>query len=204
MFVTPALAQDHTPGTDHSAPPNAVPVMPTNAETVAAEPGHGDAPFPPMNPEYFASQLLWLAITFGVFYYVLSKTIIPRIGEIIENRENRIATDLMAAERMRADADEAQAAYEQELATARENSQKIALTARDDARADADLQRKRIEAELDGKLESAQARIAEIKTKALADVDAIAEDAADAILTELTGQQVPREDVSRAVRAVQA
>lgn len=205
MFVTPALAQDHTPGTDHSAPPNAVPVMPTNAETVATEHGaHEGAPFPPMNPEYFASQLLWLAITFGVFYYVLSKTIIPRIAEIIENRQGRITADLSAAERMRADADEAQAAYEQELAAARANSQRIAQDARDGARTDADLQRKRIEAELDGKLESAQARIAEIKAKALADVDAIAEDAAEAIVAELTGQPASREDVSRAVRSVQA
>lgn len=204
MFVTQALAQDHTTGTDHSAPPNAVPVMPTNAETVAHEGGHEAGPFPPMNPEYFASQLLWLAITFGVFYYVLSKVIIPRIAEILENRQGRLVADLSAAERMRADADEAQAAYEQELSSARENSHRIAMEARDAARSDAELQRKRIEAELDGRLESAQARIDEIKTKALADVDAIAEDATDAILTELTGEQAPREDVSRAVRAARA
>ena len=44
------------------------------------------------------------------------------------------------------------------------------------------------------------ARIADIKAKALADVGAIAEDAAEAILTELTGKDVSREDVANAVR----
>ena len=43
-------------------------------------------------------------------------------------------------------------------------------------------------------------RQADIKAKALADVGAIAEDAAEAILTELTGKDVSREDVANAVR----
>lgn len=165
---------------------------------------HAEAPFPPLNPEFFASQILWLALTFGVFYYVLSKTIVPRIAEMLENRRERIALDLEAAERMRSDADEAQAAYEQELTEARERSHKIALDARDAARADADAERKRITADLDTRLETAQARIADIKNQALADVGTIAEDAAEAILIELTGTDVSRDDVAQAVRSVRS
>jgi len=202
MYVTPASAQVYTPEAGATLPEAVTP--PTSVAVGVPEHSQVEGAFPPMNPEFFASQILWLAITFGVFYYVLSKAIIPRMSQVLDDRRARIDKDLLAAESMRADADEAQAAYEQELAAARANSQRIAQDARDGARTDADLQRKRIEAELDGKLESAQARIAEIKAKALADVDAIAEDAAEAIVAELTGQPASREDVSRAVRSVQA
>ncbi|WP_062113491.1 F0F1 ATP synthase subunit B [Aureimonas sp. AU40] len=202
MFVTQAFAQVQSP--DAGPTLMETPVPPTG-EAISVEPGHHEeAGFPPMNPEFFASQILWLAITFGVFYYVLSKTIVPRISTVLENRRERIALDLQAAERMRLDADEAQAAYEQELASARKNSARIATEARDKARADADAQRKTIEAELDGRLESAQARIAEVKMRALADVGTIAEDAAEAILNDIAGLGVSREDVSHAVRSVRS
>jgi F-type H+-transporting ATPase subunit b len=205
MFVTQAFAQTEAPGAEHGTPLTDGAVPPT-AEAIAVQEGSHEAggTFPPMNPEFFASQILWLAIIFGVFYYVLSKTILPRIGAIIENRRDRIAADLEAAERMQTDANEAQAAYEQGLAEARERSHKIALDARDAARADADAQRKRIEGELDSKLDAAQARIADIKAKALQDVDTIAEDAAETILAELTNLQVSREDVSRAVQSARS
>lgn len=203
MFVTQAHAQVQSP--DAGPTLMETPVPPTG-EAIAVHPGasHEEAGFPPMNPEFFASQILWLAITFGVFYYVLSKTIVPRISTVLENRRDRIALDLQAAERMRQDADEAQAAYEQELASARKNSARIAGEARDKARADADAQRKSIEADLDARLESAQARIADVKARALADVGTIAEDAAEAILNDIAGLGVSREDVSRAVQSVRS
>ena len=205
MFVTDAFAQTGSAPDGHGTPLTTAPTPPT-AEAIGVPEGAHEAggTFPPLNPEFFASQILWLAITFGVFYYVLSKTIIPRIASVLENRRERIAADLEAAERMRADADEAQAAYEQELASARANSQKIAGEARDSARSGADAERKRIEGELDAKLEAAQSRIAEIKARALADVDTIATEAAEAIVTELTGTNVAQQDVAAAVRVVRA
>lgn len=208
MIVNEASAQTAAPDASHDASHGTTlmesPVPATGEAIAIPEGSHEEAGFPPMNPEFFASQILWLAITFGVFYYILNKVIVPRLSAILENRRERIALDLDAAERMRADADEAQAAYEQELATARENSHRIAAQARESARADADAQRKRIESELDARLEAAQARIDEVKSKALADVDVIATDAAEAILNDVAGLSVNREDVSRAVQSVRS
>jgi F-type H+-transporting ATPase subunit b len=198
MFVRDAQAQTSEPEvggahtlTDSPTPPTAEAIG-LHEEEVGG--------FPPLESEFFASQLLWLAITFGLLYWVMSKTLVPRLSGIIENRQDRIALDIDAAERMRADADAAQAAYEQDLAEARERSHKIASDARDAAKAEAEAERKSSEAELDAKLEAAQVRIGEIKAKALADVDAIAEETAEAILNELTGLNVSRDEVAAAVR----
>ena len=39
----------------------------------------------------YPSQLLWLAITFGLFYLFLKRVVVPRIGGILEVRQDRIA-----------------------------------------------------------------------------------------------------------------
>ncbi|MEF2070501.1 F0F1 ATP synthase subunit B [Consotaella aegiceratis] len=202
MFVTEAFAQTEAPETGHASPSDDGGV--THGEVVQVEGGHESGVFPPMNSEFFASQILWLVIVFGAFYMVLDRVIVPRLSGILENRRDRIAFDLEAAEQMKADADEAQAAYEQELAEARQRSQEIAQSARDAARADADRERAKAEAELNDKLAAEQARINEIKASAMANVGEIAEDVTATILREVAGLDVSQEEALAAIRSVQA
>lgn len=201
MFVREAFAQAEAPIAGTSPTVDEGPVPPTAEVLHVEEPTGG---FPPLETEFFASQLLWLAITFGLLYWMMSKFLAPRLAGIIENRHDRIAFDIDAADRMRLDADEAQAAYEQELATARDRSHLIGQDAREKARADAEIERKRTEGDLERQLEEAQARIGEIKTRALADVDAIAVETTETILEALAGVSASREDVASAVRSATA
>lgn len=162
---------------------------------------HGEsAGFPPFDASTFPSQLLWLAITFGLFYIFLKKVVLPRIGNILEVRRDRIASDLDQAARMKDEADAAIAAYEQELADARARAGSIGQEARDAAKAGAEAERKKVEADLDAKLASAEGRIASIKAGALRDVGTIAEDTAAAIVQELVGAKVDKAAVAEAVR----
>ena len=191
MFVTPVYAQE-------------TPVATGEAHTEVAADGHGSGGFPPFDPTFFASQLLWLAITFGLFYLFMKRVVMPRIGGILEVRSDRIAQDLEQAARMKEDADAAIAAYEQELADARKKAGQIGNEARDSAKADAEAERKRIEAGLESKLGEAEARIAAIKQTAMQDVGTIAEETTIAIVRELVGGTVDKATVAAAVRDVRS
>lgn len=158
--------------------------------------------FPPFDSSSFASQLLWLAITFGIFYLLMSRVVIPRISGILGVRRDRISRDLDEAQRLKEESDAAMAAYEQELAEARNSAHNIAQEARDKAKAAADAKRGKIEAELDEKLAASEKQIAEIKAKALAEVDGIAGDTVTMIVKELTGSTVTKADATKAVNAV--
>lgn len=205
MFVTPGYAQEAAP-----AEGGAHPVGEASPEG-EAHPGlegrtgtgteQSSGAFPPFDPTHFPSQILWLAITFGLFYLFLKKVVLPRIGGILEVRGDRIAQDLEQAARMKGEADAAVAAYEQELAEAKANANSIGQKARDGARADADAERKRVEAELERKLDAAEANIASIKAKAMGEVGGIAEDTATEIVRELVGGSVDKASVSAAVKA---
>ncbi|RFC68890.1 MULTISPECIES: F0F1 ATP synthase subunit B [Mesorhizobium] len=207
MFVTSAYAQEAQPAEGEShAPAGETHAAPADAQAgeTHTETGieHGGGAFPPFDPSNYPSQLLWLAITFGLFYLFLKKVIVPRIGGILEVRHDRIAQDLDQAARMKEDADAAVAAYEQELAEARANANTIGQTARDSAKADAEVERKKVEAELDGKMAEAEKRIGGIKSKAMAEVSNIAEETATAIVQQLTGTKVDKPTVAAAVKAV--
>ncbi len=99
--------------------------------------------FPPFDSTTYASQLLWLAITFVVFFVLMQKVIAPRIGGILEQRHNRISQDLDEAGRLKAEADADVAAYEAEFAAARAKSNSIGTAARDAAKLKAEADRKR-------------------------------------------------------------
>ncbi|WP_152044955.1 F0F1 ATP synthase subunit B [Aureimonas psammosilenae] len=199
MFVTPAFAQTESPDA-HGAHAGTEPLAPGEG-AAHTEVAHEGA-FPPFNPEYYPSQILWLAITFGVFFYVLKKTILPQIGETLNDRRSRVSADLDAASKMKTDADAAHAAYEQGLAEARIRSHAIATEARDNAKNSAEAERKRTEGALDAKLEEAQARIGEIKSRALGEVGQIAEDVTQSILADVAKLDVSREEAAGAVASV--
>ncbi|MCB1449425.1 MAG: F0F1 ATP synthase subunit B [Nitratireductor sp.] len=192
MFISNAWAEEQSGA--HSSTDGA-----THTETGAVhDAGHGGV-FPPFDPASFASQLLWLAITFGVFYLLMARIAIPRISSILEVRRDRISQDLDEANRMREEADAAHAAYEHELAEARKNATAIAQKANDEAKAAAEAERQKTEAGLAEKLAEAEARIAGIRAKALGDVDEIAAGTAETIVKELLGGTVTKADLAKAV-----
>jgi len=199
------IAQAETPADTHETPADAHAAQPAGEVHTETGVAHGDehasGVFPPFDQTTFASQLLWLAITFGLFYLLMSKVVIPRIGGILETRHDRIAQDLDEASRLKAEADAAIASYEQELAAARAKGNAIASTARDEAKAKADAERAKIEASLQDKIAGAETRIAEIKAKALADVGTIAEETTAAVVEQLIGAKATKAEIASAVKS---
>ena len=200
MFVTPAFAEETT-ATPALAGTEAAPAAgETHSETGVAHEG-GPKVFGPFDTTTYASQLLWLVITFGAFYLLMQKVIVPRVGGILEDRKSRISKDLTEASNLKAEADLAVATYEKELAEAKAKANAIATEAREAAKTKAAAERATVEMALNAKVASAEAHIAEIKAKAFSDVGSIATETASAVIDSLIGGSVPEADVAAAVQA---
>jgi F-type H+-transporting ATPase subunit b len=165
-----------------------------------AEGGHGG--FPPFNAHTFPSQLVWLAIFFVLLYALMAKWALPQVRRVIDNRQKLIADDIAEAERLKAQSDEAVAAYEKALADARARAQGIANETREKQAAAAEASRKTLEDELNGRLAEAEKTIAATKQAAMANVRTIAEDAARAIVERLIGSVPSDQAVADAVADV--
>jgi F-type H+-transporting ATPase subunit b len=155
--------------------------------------------FPPLDPGTFAPQLFWLALAFGLLYVLLKRFALPRVGEVIEERRDRIQRDLDRAEKLKAETQQALADYEKALAEAHARANAMAREMRDKVAAEVGEERAKVDAEIAGKLAEAEARIAQSKTRAMARVSEIAADTAAAIVTRLIGKEVSKDEVQRAL-----
>ena len=192
------VAQAETPATAETVVTDEHATATESHEGVAEE--HAPTVFPPFDPSTFASQLLWLAITFGALYLIISRAASPRISSILEQRRTRIEGDLKEADRLRQETDRAIAAYEQALAEARQRAHAIAEETRTSIRTDIDGKRQAVEADLSRKVTEAEAAIQASKVQALRSVDGIAAETAAELVTRITGEASPA-DIQAAVAA---
>ena len=152
-----------------------------------AEGGH-KAPFPPFEKDTFASQLVSLLIAFVALYLIVSRIALPRVGGVIDARQNAIDGDLAAAQKLKDESDAALKAYESELAAARSRAQAIGTETREKLNAASEAERKTLEDQLAAKIAAAEKTIAETRDSAMSNVRGIASDAAAAIVQQLTGK----------------
>lgn len=162
---------------------------------------HGDAKgaFPPFDPTYFATQIFWLLLTFGILYILLSKVFLPRIGETIEERSSRIADDLDAASRMQREAEEAEKSYERALADAKAKAHNVSESTRQAVDAEIKTEIDAADAQAAKAAEAAEQRISAIRDKAMANIESVAADAAQATVQALTGKKPTLAAVKKAL-----
>lgn len=168
---------------------------------LAAGAAQASGGLPQLNAADYAPQLIWLAITFGALYVILSRVALPRISDVIEERQNRIQRDLGEAERLKTETERALAAYEQALAEARAKAQGIARETRDRLGAEVDQERQRVEQTITSQLADAEKRVTETKAAALAKVNEIAADTVGAIVQKVTGATVSADEIRQALAA---
>jgi F-type H+-transporting ATPase subunit b len=170
----------------------------TTAHTEAD--AHGRA-FPPFQKDTFASQLVSLLVAFVALYLIVSRIALPRVGSVLDERQNAIEGDLAQAQKLKDESDGALTAYERELAAARSRAQAIGAETREKLNAASEAERKTLEERLSHKLAEAEKTIASTRQSAMSNVRGIAADAAAAIVQRLTGVLPDSKSVDSAVDA---
>ena len=97
-----------------------------------------------------------LVIAFVALYLIVSRIALPRVGGMIDARQNAIEGDLAAAQKLKDESDAALKAYEGELAAARSRAQAIGNETREKLNAAAEAERKALEEKLAAKLADAE------------------------------------------------
>ena len=74
--------------------------------------------------------MIWTIVVFAISYYILRRTVFPRIGEALDQRSKKIEGDIDAAEHTRLQADKVLEEYRERLKEARSQSDEIVQRAR--------------------------------------------------------------------------
>lgn len=142
---------------------------------------------PQLDPSSFDNQIFWLVLALVSIYLILTRVAVPRIGTILASRQGTIAGDLQTAERLRAQAREAELAYDRALADARAEAGRIAAAARAEIQATLDAELARADAQIAAKTAESQRALAEIERSTEASVAEVARDVAREIVAALGG-----------------
>ncbi len=149
----------------------------------------------------FAPQIVWLVITFVSLYLISWKLILPRIGDVLEAREERITDDLEEAGKLKASAEEALSTYEAALADARNKAHGMAAESHAAVMAEAAKRSDALQDKLAAEAADADKRIAAARAEAVSEIRTVARDTARAVTNRLIGVEVPEDAAKAAVDA---
>jgi F-type H+-transporting ATPase subunit b len=152
-------------------------------------------------PEVFWSQLFWLAVVFGIIFFAIGRGMVPKIQGTVDLREQKIAADLEAAQSARVAADETEAAWRASMDAARAEAAKLSNDAKQASAKDTEAKAQAASEKLNVKLQAAEAKIRDAVQAARSEIEAVAAEAAQEMVSRLTGKTVDKKQAAEAVKA---
>ena len=150
------------------------------------------------------SQVVWGAIIFIVLFIMLSKTGLPMVASVLEERATKIAKDLNEARAAKASADAGMADADQATAKASAESRAAIAAALEQAKSAAAAQAETLNARLEKQLHDAETQIAEARASAMSAIRQVASETAATVVTRLTGMSPDPARVNNAVASALA
>ncbi len=160
--------------------------------TLAAEAGN------PVNWEFL--PFVTILVVFGITLWLLSKFVWPIIVKALDERNEKIRSEIAHAEEAREQARAALHEYEQNLAEAREEASRMIAQARADAKATAEELRARNEQEITAMKDRATREIQAAKQAAINELHAEATTLAMAVATKILEREITADDQQRLVQ----
>ncbi len=166
---------------------------------VFAAPEALGAGLPQLDPTGFSPQLIWLALTFPVLYLLMWRLALPRISQVLEERQHRIESDLNKAEEFKANAETASQAYDALMAEVREKARDEVHKVRDTMQREVESRVSEQTHRLAEEVKAAEANIDDARRKAEAEIRLVAADLARETVAKLGGGTVDEAAAAAAV-----
>lgn len=161
--------------------------MATDTQDAAGQAADAAPGMPQLDFSTFGNQIFWLVVTLVAIYLILSRIALPRIAEVLAQRQDRISDDLSAAENLKGQALAAEEAYNQALAEARVEAQRIVAAAKTEMQVELDAAIAQADTEIAAKTAVSESAIAEIRAGALESVGLVAVETAAAVVAAISG-----------------
>ena len=125
---------------------------------------------PQLNPEFWISQIVWLVITFGALYIILSKVILPKISDNLESRRSQILENIEIAEKQREESEEKVKEFEKIILNSKLEAKNLFNEARQKVLEDVDKKRSELEKSIEAEIVSAEKEIQSLNSNSLENI----------------------------------
>tara|TARA_B100000700_G_scaffold290524_1_gene348646 strand:+ start:25 stop:615 length:591 start_codon:yes stop_codon:yes gene_type:complete len=154
---------------------------------------------PQLNPEFWISQIVWLVLTFGILYIVLSKLILPKISDNLESRKSQILENIEMAESQREESEKKLKEFEKIILESKLEAKNHFNEVRQKILDDISNKRTAIEKDIDKEISAAEEEINNLKIDSIEKIKNIAVETSSELIKQLIGEEVNNSSVSAIV-----
>jgi|TARA_Y100000996_G_C22328733_1_gene563523 F-type H+-transporting ATPase subunit b len=154
---------------------------------------------PQLNPEFWISQIVWLVLTFGFLYIVLSKLILPKISDNLESRKSQILENIETAELQRKESEKKIKEFEKIILESKLKAKNHFNEVRQKTLEDISNKRIVLEKDIDKEISAAEEEINNLKINSSEKIKNIAIETSNELIKQLIGEQVNNSSISAIV-----
>jgi len=172
--------------------PDGVPIDPSAAIDHHAQEGtgemqtgdHGKKGLPQFDVTTFARQIFWLTLTFAFMYLVFARKTLPTISAVLENRRERVSSDVRAAESLKKEVERVRTEYEAAIASAQGDAQKLLMSIQTDLKRTLETRDAEYKVRADQAVDALESKIETGRARVLAELN----DLAAALAVDITNR----------------
>ena len=157
---------------------------------------------PQLNPEFFASQLFWLVITFVFLFIFLWRISLPRINSVQTKRENKIKEDIKKAKQLQAEAEDIQEQINKQLDQAKSGSAELIKSAFIKLQDESSKKLEELDKNLSTKIDATYEEIEKNKSESMSQIYEQINDITKLMISKISNIKVNDEEIKMAVEKI--
>ena len=154
---------------------------------------------PQLNPEFWVSQIVWLVLTFGILYIVLSKLILPKISNNLESRKSQILENIETAETQREDSEKKLKEFEKIILESKLEARNYFNESRQKILEDINNKRIALEKDIDDEISAVEHEVNNLKITSSEKINKIAIETSSELIKQLIGEEANNSSISAIV-----
>ena len=154
---------------------------------------------PQLDVATYPSLIFWLVVTFSFTFFVLKYYVTPKMSEILNDRKEKIDSDLFEAKQSREEAENSKTDQEKSILDAKEKAIIIVRDAVEKSKSQLLISESKAKEKLSKKLEDAEQNILNAKKDSLNIVNEVASDIAVIISNKISGIKISKNLILKSV-----
>lgn len=155
---------------------------------------------PQLNPEFFVSQLFWLAVFFSFLLIFLWRVSLPRISLVLEKRQRKIDENLSSAKMLQEEAQEIESNINSEISKAKQDADEKIKKAISSLESDVSTKLSNLDEELEIKISNSEKEILKSKESQMKNIDNEIANITKITVSKITNLDISESEIEQAIK----
>tara|TARA_B100000575_G_C22992534_1_gene572231 strand:+ start:259 stop:750 length:492 start_codon:yes stop_codon:yes gene_type:complete len=155
---------------------------------------------PQLNPEFFLSQLFWLAVFFSFLLIFLWRISLPRISMVLEKRQKKIDENLSSAKELQEQAQEIENKINNEISKAKQDADENIKKAISSLQSDVSTKLSTLDEELEKKISNSEKEILRSKELQMKNIDSEIANITKITVSKITNLNISDREIEQVIK----